>query len=78
MYRWAFNPKVGHPELEQLEVLKLHFKLSMTPQATYLQPRFLVLVLVKIGRPRRVKRAVSFEPQGLSGLDNLEEDRKVL
>ena len=30
------------------------------------------------GRPRRVKRAVVFEPQGLLGLDNLEEDRKVV
>ena len=29
-------------------------------------------------RPRRIKRAVVFEPQGLLGLDNLEEDRKVL
>ena len=28
-------------------------------------------------RPCRIKRAVVFKPQGLLGLDNLEEDSKV-
>ena len=37
-----------------------------------------ITITTTITRPRRVNRAVVFEPQGLLGLNNLEEDREVL